>query len=319
MPAHRSLTDLHLADFLLDDPGDAGTIKTSRDRAVCLLTSSTSETRTLNNPIKAGLRLTLALTSYGGAIQVSTQDSTPLDANSNSAVVLTAAGSWVDLLALDIGGTLQWRVTGHEGTTGIAVDIAYDNSNGYFLSATTVQDAIDVLGLHLTATSHNVAIPLFTWREASTFDVGAIAANGGVLASDTTPILEAISAGTDGCQRIHWAAGVVDQIITQVVLPANLDRAENIVLKTRIASSGTQDALGFTVETFFNEGDTKVTDTSGTHNATAYSEESTTIAAGDVPSTAKIVTIGLTPVAHANDALYLSGTWLEYTGKAVSI
>ena len=78
-----------------------------------------------------------------------------------------------------------------------------------------------------------------------------------------------------------------------------------------VANAGT-DAVGFTVDTFFNEGDTKVVDTSGTNQTVTPAEVTTTIAAADIPSGAQTITMGLTPIAHGNDTMALFAVWIEY-------
>jgi len=160
-----------------------------------------------------------------------------------------------------------------------------------------------------------VPIPLTAFREATAFDVANIAANGGVLASDTTPILEAINAATDGCQRVLWAASNNDQVICSIPLPPDLDTTADLELHFRIVSGGTTDAVGFTVASFFNEGDTSVADTSGTNQTTTYAEVLATIANADIPSGAQVITFGLTPVAHTTDTLAMTGAWIEYTAS----
>jgi len=158
-----------------------------------------------------------------------------------------------------------------------------------------------------------VGIPLNTFREATAFDVGAIAANGGVLASDTTPVLDAINGATDGCQRLLWAASNNDQVVTSVPLPPDIDTSKDLKLHFRIASGGTTDAVGFTIATFFNEGDTSVADSSGTNQTTSYAEVTATISSADVPNDARVMTIGLTPAAHTTDTMAMTACWLEYT------
>lgn len=170
--------------------------------------------------------------------------------------------------------------------------------------------------INLLAGEGFVPIPLNTWREATAFDVGAIDANGGILASDTTPILEGINDATDGCQRLVWAASNNDQIVNSVPLPPDLDPAKPIVLHMRTVSGGTTDAVGFTLDSFFNEGDTKVEDTSGTNQTTTVAEVVATIGAVDVPDGAQTITMGLTPVDHTTDTLNLMATWLTYTKSA---
>lgn len=193
-----------------------------------------------------------------------------------------------------------------------AAEVAIADAGG-FTAETTAEGALQEIYQHLLSAQSCIGLPLNVWREASTFDVGNTAANGGILASDTTPVLDAINGGTDGCQRLLWAATNTDQIVANFVLPPDLDEASDLVLHCRIASGGTTDAVGFTVETFFNEGDTKVSDTTTTNQTTSYTEVTATIAAADVPAGAQTVTIGLTPVAHGTDTLAMSACWLEYT------
>lgn len=156
-----------------------------------------------------------------------------------------------------------------------------------------------------------IPVSLMALREATNFDVSNIAANGGLLASDTTPVLDAINDATDGCQRVTWASSNNDQVVFQVPLPPDLDTDKDIVLHFRIKSAGTTNAVGFTVDSFFNEGDTKVVDTSETNQTATWAEKIATIAAADVPAGAQTLTVGLTPVAHTTDALYLSAVWAE--------
>jgi hypothetical protein len=152
-------------------------------------------------------------------------------------------------------------------------------------------------------------------REASSMAVGAIAAACGVLGSDTTPILKPINGATDGCQNIEWVESNNDPVIFQVPLPPDLDDEADIVVHTRVKSAGTTDAVGFTVDSWFNEGDTKVVDTSETNQTATWAEKITTIAAADVPAGAQTLTVSLTPVAHTTDHMYLSAVWLEYKTK----
>jgi hypothetical protein len=238
-----------------------------------------------------------------GATLYGADDGKISDSSSGSAIAQAKAACTT---AGDIIEVVQFAVL---STT--AATVSFDGST-YTVSATS-QAAITELFVDALSAQCFTPIPLDTWKEASSFDVGAIAANGGVLASDTTPIRDAINAGTNGCQRIHWIADDVDQIVTQVTLSPDLDVTKDLVLHTRIVSGGTTNAVGFTVESFFNEGDSKVTDTSETNQTATWAEKITTIAAADVPAGAQTVTIGLTPVAHSTDTLSMSASWLEYT------
>jgi hypothetical protein len=163
-----------------------------------------------------------------------------------------------------------------------------------------------------------LGIPLTALREASSLNVLNIAGNGGVLASDTTPVLSAINGATDGCQRLRWASSNNDQVIFPVIGPEDLDDTADLKLYTRIASGGTTNAVGFTVKTFFDEGSAAVDDTSATNQTVTYANALTTIDKADVPAGAKTLTIGLTPAAHTTDTLDLTAVWLEYQRKTLT-
>jgi hypothetical protein len=188
---------------------------------------------------------------------------------------------------------------------------------GSFTANANVEAALQEIYQHLLSTQSFIGIPLNTLREATTFNVGNGTANGGVLASDTTPILSAINGGTDGCQQLAWAAANVDQVIFQIPLPPDLDDTKNLVLHCRIKSAGTTNAVGFTVESFFDEGDTKISDATDTNQTTTWAEVTATIAHADFPAS-QTLTIGLTPVTHGTDIMYCSAIWIEYSKKLLT-
>lgn len=160
--------------------------------------------------------------------------------------------------------------------------------------------------------SPEVRIQLFDLREAVNFDVGNIAANGGLLASDTTPLLSAINAATDGCQQVTWDAANTDQVIFQIPL-VDLDASEDIVIRTRIASeAGQPDAVGFQVDAFLDEGGTIITVNSPTNNTDTFTTVSTNLPSAQLTENATTLTVGLTPVAHANDEMYLTSISVAY-------
>jgi hypothetical protein len=189
---------------------------------------------------------------------------------------------------------------------------------GEFTTAATVEAALQEIYQSLISVQGFIPISLMQLREAATMAVGNIAANGGLLASDTTPILQPINGATDGCQEVVWAASNNDVVIFQIPLPPNLDDTADLVLHTRIRSGGTTDAVGFTVESWFNEGDTKVSDTTETNQTNTWAEKIATIGNADVPAGAQTLTIALTPAAHTTDNMQLSALWLEYKTKLLT-
>jgi hypothetical protein len=217
------------------------------------------------------------------------------------------------------GNTLNYHNFGTKATANFDSLAHYTiDDTGSLVAATTIEAAIQELAQHQQSAQSFIPIPLLSLRETTNFDAGNIAANGGILASDSTPVLDAINAATDGCQRILWASSNNDQVTFQTALPPDFNTGANLVLHARIVSGGTTNAVGFTVDSFFNEGDTKVVDTTGTNQTTTATEVTATIALADVPSGAQTLTCGLTPVAHTTDTLALMALWLEYTRSTLT-
>jgi hypothetical protein len=167
----------------------------------------------------------------------------------------------------------------------------------------------------ITGEKKCVPIPLAILRELSSGDipVGATAtdATGGVLAKDSTPILEAANGDTDGSLRLNWAADNTDAVGFQVPIP-DIDPGENLEIHFRAAMAGSTDTPAISADSYFNEGDTKVEDDSATVAGTDYDEYTITVAATDIPSGAQTLSVELTPGAHGTDILYMTALWLEY-------
>lgn len=166
----------------------------------------------------------------------------------------------------------------------------------------------------------SLPISLYSFREVTAGgDVSNIAGNGGLLASDTTPILRGDAAES---QEIAWAAGNADVIACQLTLPADFDDTADATLDlwvyTDNAGGGGIDAATVGVETSWNGG-AVVSDTAtdGTPAITAH-KVTATIAAADIPADAAYVTIELTPAAHASDPVQLVAARLNYKRKLLT-
>ena len=188
---------------------------------------------------------------------------------------------------------------------------------GSFTAQTTVEAALQELYQDRITAQGFIDIPLSDLKIAVNFNVLGEAVGSGALGSNTEPVLTAINAATDGCQRVLWIATGVEQIIFQRTLPPDFDDTADVKLYTRIASGGTTNAVGFTVDSFWNEGDTKVVDTSATNQTTSYVNALTTIATADVPA-ATTLTVGLTPVAHGTDTMALTAVYILYKKKLLT-
>lgn len=157
-------------------------------------------------------------------------------------------------------------------------------------------------------------LSLHDFREVdANSDVGAITANGGILASDTSPSMRGNTAET---QEISWAAGNADPIACQKALPGDVDGSYPVEVELWV-NSGATDAATMTVESGWDGGalvsdsaDDTATKSATTHKVTA------TIAAADVPDDPAFLTLVLTPAAHATNAIQLQNVRVKYRKKA---
>jgi hypothetical protein len=266
----------------------------------------------------SGAHVVCWVITWGGTLEGVANDSfsvgATLYAHDDGEISDTSSGSAIGIAfeaATAASDIVEYMPFGVLSTT--AATVSYADAAGQ-TSAATMEAVGAELYTHILSAQHIIPLPIDGFKETTNFDVGAIAVNGGVLASDTTPVREAINAATDGCQRLNWAASNNDQIVCQAVIPPNIDVTADMVLHVRIASESTTDAVGFTVDWFINEGDTKVVDTTTTNQTATYAEKIATLGNADIPAGSQTITIGLTPVAHTTDAMYLTAAWLEYTG-----
>lgn len=156
-----------------------------------------------------------------------------------------------------------------------------------------------------------IGLSLHSFRECDVNgDVGAIAANGGILASDTTPIMR--GAASLISQEISWATGNADPIVCQIALPTDFDGRDDVLLDLFV-SSGTTNVATMAVGSSWDAGAT-ITDSAsdaGTLSATQHRIRAV-ISAVDIPDSANFVTIVLTPPTHATDTVQLHGARLLY-------
>jgi len=172
--------------------------------------------------------------------------------------------------------------------------------------------AVTAVKLATTLKTGFVPVPLTSVREVVSNNITNAAGNGGILASDTTPIFQFTNGDTDAALRLNWAASNSDPIIFQVPLPPDLDEASAVEVHLRAAMAGATDTPVISADSYFNEGDTKVEDDSAALSS-SVAELTISIAAGDVPAGAQTFTCELTPGAHTTDALYVYAIWVEYT------
>lgn len=159
-------------------------------------------------------------------------------------------------------------------------------------------------------------ISLNDFREATTGDVGNIVANGGILASDTTPTLSGVSTGIT--QRLTWAASNVDQILCQFALPEDFDGRDDVLVELWVSSGGTTDLSSFGVATAW-DGGASISDTATDPAASVTVHKITArIAAADIPDSPSFFSMTLTPAAHGTDTMLLDAVRMTYVARVKS-
>lgn len=148
-------------------------------------------------------------------------------------------------------------------------------------------------------------------REITAGDIPAAASNGGLLAKDTTPILEIDSS----ILRLNWAASNSDVVGCAIMSPQDLDKSQVVTLKIRAKMASTTDTP--TIAVLFKEDGGSDLGGATAALSDSYQEvtRDITVTADPPVGTYKPWLITLTPGAHTTDALYLTGCWLEYTKK----
>jgi len=158
-----------------------------------------------------------------------------------------------------------------------------------------------------------ILLSLHDFREVdANGDVANIAGNGGLLASDTTPIMRGDAAEMS---EIAWASSNNDLIAAHIAIPSDFDGAQDVTVELQVYG-GTTDLASFTVETGW-DGAALVSDTATDAAASATLRTITaTIAAADVPDAPNNLTLILTPAAHTTDATVLAGCKIRYAKQS---
>lgn len=195
-----------------------------------------------------------------------------------------------------------------------AADISIADA-GTFTAQVDVEEALQEIYQHILSAQRSICFSLHELREVdANGDVGDTTANGGLLSSNTTPILRADAAESE---EVSWATGNVDAVQLQRSLPADFDGSANVLVELDVYS-GTTNAATFTVETSW-DGGAKVSDAATDASPSATPKTVTaTVAAADVPNAARRVTITLIPAAHATDTIQLLGVRVLYKGKLLT-
>jgi hypothetical protein len=160
-----------------------------------------------------------------------------------------------------------------------------------------------------------IPLALADAREVSSNATINAAGNGGLLASDTTPILQRVNGATDKALRLNWAASNVDEITWSFAYPPDVDENSALEVHFLAAMAGATDTPTLTVGYFVGVGDTDAGGASAAVTGTTVAEYSVSVAAADVGAPPKVASVSLVPGTHGTDALYLYAAWIEYTRR----
>lgn len=178
-----------------------------------------------------------------------------------------------------------------------------------------IQSGATVLDSRGDALKGFIPLALADAREVSSNATINAAGNGGLLASDTTPIFQRVNGATDKAIRLNWAASNVDEITWSFAYPPDLDDTAALEVHFLAAMAGASDTPTLTVGYFEGVGDSDAGGATAAVTGTSVAEYSVSIAGTDIGTPPKVASVSLIPGAHGTDILYVYAAWIEYTRK----
>lgn len=118
MSAHRILHDLYRAPKRMADPGNAGRINVSQDLQILEMVSAASESRTLANPTKAGIRFALRLFTDGGDVAVTA--AAGLNVTGNTIATFEDASDMLCLISVSTSSGYRWEIEVNVGAVALS-------------------------------------------------------------------------------------------------------------------------------------------------------------------------------------------------------
>lgn len=158
-----------------------------------------------------------------------------------------------------------------------------------------------------------IDLPLTNARELATNASINGAGNGGLLASDTTPIFDVTTSAKEF--GLTWATNNVDELVWTFTLPPDFDVTATCTLKVYGKRGHASDAGTMTCQVFNG---VNGTDAGGATSAlgTSLTIATKTIAANTLSLATPNVSLCLVPDAHANGAIIVQSVWIEYTRRS---
>lgn len=110
--AHTLQYDLSVCEFTLPDPGNAKALTSTNTGTIPIVTAA-AETRTLADPAKTGLRLTLAMKTDGGDCVITVASA--FNSSGNTIITMNDAGDSIELRSIPVGSGYKWKIVNNDG------------------------------------------------------------------------------------------------------------------------------------------------------------------------------------------------------------
>lgn len=133
--AENCLHRMYEAPYRMLDPGDTLTIYPREQFSVCPVVTAAAETRTLEQPSKAGIIHTIVLDTDGGDLTLTVTGG--YNADAATSITLADAGDFVTFISVKVGASYYWRVLASEGTTVAGEDMTVDQLTAGTVTVTT--------------------------------------------------------------------------------------------------------------------------------------------------------------------------------------
>lgn len=174
--------------------------------------------------------------------------------------------------------------------------------------------AVTAAKLSTTLKTGFIPLDITSMREISSNAIQNLAAHGGILAADSTPILQRVNGATDKAIRVLWEAGnSAEAQFAPVPKPPDLDASSDLTIHLLCAMEAANDTPAIDAQVFDGIGDTEMGGSVGAITGTSITEYSVTIANANIAAAPGFLNISLVPGAHTTDDLYMYAAWIEYT------
>ncbi len=163
---------------------------------------------------------------------------------------------------------------------------------------------------HKSNTTATIQLPLTAARVLTSNNIPAIAAVGGLLASDSLPSLQHVNGATDKSLVINWAATSVTEIQWQITSPEDFDPSAPVYVNVIAYMGGATDTPTLTVAFFEGFGGTNL---GGATAALSTTKAKKFVSVAATATTPAQWAISVVPGTHGTDAVKIIGAWVSYT------